>query len=417
MPLKNETINLLEQIESELETVFKKISRIALHNQQLMLEAFQAERIGSHHFQTTTGYGYHDAGRDALERLFARVFKAEAALVRQQLVSGTHAIACSILGNLTSQDELIMATGFPYETLMGVLGIQEDQLESTSATVGFKTKVIPLLADGSIDRDRLIQSVGPRTKMILFQRSCGYSERNSLDLGQLQQVFTALKTTAPNVIIFVDNCYGEFVAEKEPLELGADLMAGSLIKNPGGCLIPSGGYIAGKKIFVEKAAERLYVPGIGSAIGPSLLNLQLFFQGFFEAPHRVSEMVKGAVLAAKLFEKAGFKVSPMANESRTDIIQKIYFQSANDLIEFCQAVQKNSPVESDVLPIPAEMPGYIHHVIMGGGTFISGATSEFSADAPIAPPYIAFLQGGLSYTQIKLSIAGIYESKYSLFNR
>ncbi len=416
MPLMNETIDLLEQMESELETVFKKISRIALHNQQLMLEAFQAERIGSHHFQTTTGYGYHDAGRDALERVFARVFKAEAALVRQQLVSGTHAIACSILGNLTPQDELIMATGFPYETLMGVLGIQEDQLESTSATAGFKTKVIPLLADGSIDQDRLIQSVGPQTKMILFQRSCGYSERNSLDLGQLQLVFTALKMTAPNVIIFVDNCYGEFVAEKEPLELGADLMAGSLIKNPGGCLIPSGGYIAGKKFFVEKAAERLYVPGIGGAIGPSLLNLQLFFQGFFEAPHRVSEMVKGAVLVAKLFEKAGFKVSPMANESRTDIIQKIYFQSATDLIEFCQAVQKNSPVESDVLPIPAEMPGYIHHVIMGGGTFISGATSEFSADAPIAPPYIVFLQGGLSYTQIKLSIAGIYQSKYALFN-
>jgi cystathionine beta-lyase family protein involved in aluminum resistance len=416
MPLKNETIELLERIESELEPVFKRISRIALHNQQMMLEAFQTERIGTHHFQTTTGYGYHDAGRDALERVFARVFKAEAALVRQQLVSGTHAIACAILGNLTPQDELIMATGYPYETLMGVLGISGNQLESLSTTAGFKTKVIPLLADGSIDQSALIQSVSAKTKMILFQRSCGYSERDSLELVKLHQVFTALKMAAPEAIIFVDNCYGEFVAEKEPLELGADLIAGSLIKNPGGCLIPSGGYIAGKKNFVEKAAERLYVPGIGSAIGPSLVNLQLFFQGFFEAPHRVSEMVKGAVLAAKLFEKAGFKVSPISEAPRTDIIQKIYFNSARELIEFCQAVQKNSPVESDVLPIPAEMPGYIHHVIMGGGTFISGATSEFSADAPIASPYIAFLQGGLSYTQIKLSIAGIFESKYELSN-
>ncbi|HBF37449.1 MAG TPA: aluminum resistance family protein [Firmicutes bacterium] len=412
MPLKNETLELLEQIETELTPLFKKISCIALHNQQLMLEAFQAERIGSHHFQTTTGYGYNDAGRDALERVFARVFKAEAALVRQQLVSGTHAIACSILGNLTCQDELIMATGFPYETLMGVLGIPDDQLESVSSTAGFKTKVIPLLDNGSIDLKALLGAVGSQTKMILFQRSCGYSERPSLDMEELQTVFATVKQNVPEAIIFVDNCYGEFVTEKEPLELGADLIAGSLIKNPGGCLIPSGGYIVGKKAFVEKAAERLYVPGIGSAIGPSLLNLQLFFQGFFEAPHRVSEMVKGAALTSKLFEKAGFKVSPLAETSRSDIIQKIYFDSSKELIQFCQAVQKNSPIESDVLPIPAAMPGYIHHVIMGGGTFISGATSEFSADAPVAPPYIAFLQGGLSYTQIKLSIAGIFESNY-----
>jgi cystathionine beta-lyase family protein involved in aluminum resistance len=416
MSLTNKTLELLDQIEFELGPIFKKISSIALENQQLMLEAFQAERIGSHHFQTTTGYGYHDLGRDALERVFARVFKAESALVRQQLVSGTHAIACAILGNLTPQDELVIATGFPYETLMGVFGIDNDKFENTSSTAGFKIKVVPLLDDGSIDVKALTHTVNRHTKMVLFQRSCGYSQRPSLGLGALETVFKMLKHLTPELIIFVDNCYGEFVADKEPLEIGADLMAGSLIKNPGGCLIPSGGYIAGKRSLVEKSAERLYVPGIGGAIGPSLLNMQLFFQGFFEAPHRVSEMVKGAVLAAKLFQKAGLKVTPLPDAPRTDIIQKIHFNSSNELIEFCQAVQKNSPVESNVLPIPAEMPGYTHHVIMGGGTFISGSTSEFSADAPIAPPYTAFLQGGLSYTQIKLSLAGIFESKYSLSN-
>jgi cystathionine beta-lyase family protein involved in aluminum resistance len=412
MQLANETLELLDQIELELESIFKKISHIALMNQKLMLEAFQTERIGTHHFQTTTGYGYNDSGRDALERVFARVFKAESALVRQQLVSGTHAIACAILGNLTPKDELLIATGFPYETMMGVLGIEADTLETISTTTGFKVKVVPLLDDGSINLAALTTAVNQQTKMVLFQRSCGYSQRPSLNLDRLQIAFETLKHLKPEVTIFVDNCYGEFVEEKEPLEVGADLIAGSLIKNPGGCLIPSGGYIVGRKFLVEKAAERLYIPRIGGAIGPSLLNPQLFFQGFFEAPHRVGEMVKGAVLAAKLFKNAGLKVAPLPDELRTDIIQKIFFQSPQELIEFCQAVQKNSPVESDVLPIPAEMPGYVHHVIMGGGTFISGATSEFSADAPIAPPYTAFLQGGLSYTQIKLSLAGIFESKY-----
>ncbi|MGE5583599.1 MAG: aminotransferase class I/II-fold pyridoxal phosphate-dependent enzyme [Bacillota bacterium] len=412
MQLTKELLAFFDQTESELEPYFKKTSRIALINQQKMLAAFQAERIGAHHFQSTTGYGYHDLGRGALERVFARVFKAESALVRQQLVSGTHAIACALLGNLTPADELVIASGFPYETLMGVLGIPQGALAANSQTAGFKVKIQPMAADGSLDIDGLEQTVSSRTKMVFFQRSCGYAERPSISIGELRKAFAALKRINPGLIIMVDNCYGEFVETEEPLEAGADLIAGSLIKNPGGCLIPSGGYVAGRKDLVAKSAERLYVPDIGGAIGPSLLNLQIFFQGFFEAPHRVGEMVKGAVLAAGLFEKAGFKVAPLASEERTDIIQKVFFNSPNQLIEFCQAVQKNSPVESDVLPEPAEMPGYTHHVIMGGGTFISGATSEFSADAPVTPPYVAFLQGGLSYTQIKLSLAGIFASKY-----
>lgn len=414
MKFDKQLVKFIEDIETELVTEYQEISKIALENQSKMLEAFQAERIGTHHFHTSTGYGYHDLGREALENVFSRVFKAETSLVRQQLVSGTHAIACAILGNLKPQDELVLATGSPYETLLGVLGISADEGEKEiiSETGGFSVKIVPLLSDGSINLTKLTETISSRTKMVAFQRSCGYAERPSLNIAQLERAFYEIKKNYSEIIIFVDNCYGEFVETQEPLEVGADLIAGSLIKNPGGCLIPSGGYISGREAFVEKAAERLYAPKIGSEIGPSLLNLQIFFQGFFEAPHRVSEMLKGAILSAKIFEKLGFKVSPAADSFRTDIIQKIYFNSASELIAFCQAIQRNSPVESHVLPEPALLPGYIHPVIMGGGTFISGSTSELSADAPVIPPFIAFMQGGISYTQIKLSLMKILQSNF-----
>ncbi|HEY8464601.1 MAG TPA: methionine gamma-lyase family protein [Bacillota bacterium] len=403
-------LNRFETLETQLQMEFQRISRIALINQAKMLAAFQAERIGTHHFQTTTGYGYNDLGREALERVFTRVFKAEASLVRQQLVSGTHAIACAILGNLKPADELVIATGHPYETLLGVLGINPDTTDCISETAGFRVRIIPLDGKGNIDLAALLAVVTPRTKMVAFQRSCGYATRHSLNLAELETAFSAIKKAYPQIVIFVDNCYGEFVETREPLEIGADLIAGSLIKNPGGCLIPSGGYICGRTELVTKAAERLYAPKIGAEIGPSLVNLRLFFQGFFEAPHRVSEMLKGAVLTAKLFELAGYRVDPRPEAVRTDVIQKIYFDTPAELIKFCQSVQQNSPVESHVLPEPALLPGYFHKVVMGGGTFISGATSEFSADAPIRPPFIAYLQGGLSYTQIKLSLVGIVKN-------
>ncbi len=412
MELSAKVLELIEKLETELQPEFTKTSRIAFHNQQAMLDAFQNERIGTHHFQTTNGYGYHDLGRDALENVFSRVFKAEASLVRQQLVSGTHAIACALLGNLTPDDELIIASGCPYETLLGVLGINADCKQMTSKTGGFAAKIISLTPDGSLDLEKITKAISTKTKIVSFQRSCGYSERDSFRIDTLKTVFEAIKKSSPETVIFVDNCYGEFVEEQEPLEVGADLIAGSLIKNPGGCLAPCGGYIAGRSDLVEKAAERLYAPKIGSAIGPSLLNLQPFFQGFFEAPHRVSEIIKGSILAARLFQLAGYRASPLPTEPRTDIIQKIYFNNAPDLIQFCQAVQRNSPVEAYLTPEPAPMPGYRHHVIMGGGTFTSGSTSEFSADAPILPPFVAFLQGGLSYTQIKLSLARIYQEKW-----
>jgi cystathionine beta-lyase family protein involved in aluminum resistance len=397
----------LETFEADLQPEFLQFSRIALANQAKMLAAFQAERIGTHHFQATTGYGYNDGGREALERVFCRVFQAEAALVRQQLVSGTHAIACAILGNLTPTDELIIASGEPYETLMGVLGIAAATVDCISETAGFRIKIIPLTATGQLDLPRIVAAITPQTKMIAFQRSCGYADRPSISIAELGNAAQTIKKIGPTITVFVDNCYGEFVETQEPLEVGADLIAGSLIKNPGGCLMPSGGYICGQAALVTKAAERLYAPKIGGEIGPSLINLQIFFQGFFEAPHRVSEMLKGAALAAKVFESFGYKVAPGAEEPRADIIQKIYCNSATQLIAFCRAVQQISPIEAHVLPEPALLPGYRHPVIMGGGTFIAGATSEFSADAPLCEPYIAFMQGGISYTQIKLSLIGI----------
>lgn len=410
MKLSADVLQLIEKIEMDLEDEFKKISRIAFHNQQIMLDAFQSEKIGLHHFQATNGYGYHDLGREALENIFSRVFKSEASLVRQQLVSGTHAIACALLGNLTPNDELIIASDYPYETLLGVLGIEANYQSMISSTGGFGVKIIPLSDDLTLNMKGIAEAFTSKTKIVSFQRSCGYSERDSFSIDQLQKVICQLKKLRPDLIIFIDNCYGEFVEEKEPIEIGADLIAGSLIKNPGGCLAPSGGYITGRTELVEKAAERLYAPKIGSAVGPSLLSLRPFFQGFFEAPHRVSEILKGMVLAAGLFQSGGYRVSPLPTAKRNDVIQKIYFDNAQDLIQFCQAVQKNSPVESYLTPEPAPMPGYQNHVIMGGGSFISGSTSEFSADAPLAEPYIAFLQGGLSYTQIRLSLAKIYQT-------
>ncbi len=407
MQISDKLLSRLDELEMELQPLFNEISRTGLFNHVKVLEAFQAERIGTHHFHSTTGYGYHDLGREALESVFARIFKAEAALVRQQMVSGTHAIACALFGNLTPRDELVIASGAPYETLLNVLGIGNGVREGDSNTGGFSVKIVPLAADGSLNLTGIRESLSKRTKIVAFQRSCGYSENYSFPIAALEAAFSVVREVKPECIIFVDNCYGEFVEAKEPIEAGADLMAGSLIKNPGGCLAPCGGYIAGKRELVRHAAERLYVPGIGGAIGPSLLNPRLFFQGLAEAPHRVHEMVKGAVFTAKLFSLAGYQVAPLAEEKRTDIIQKIYLGSADGLIKFCRAVQKISPIESDVFPEPAPMPGYHHQVIMGGGTFISGATSEFSADAPLAPPFIAYLQGGLSYTQIKVGIINV----------
>ncbi|HBL37112.1 MAG TPA: hypothetical protein DDZ55_09910 [Firmicutes bacterium] len=397
---------IVNKAEQALGPVFAAFEEIALYNQDKVLKAFQAEKVGTHHFTTSTGYGYDDLGRDTLERVFARSFGAEAALVRQQIVSGTHAINLCLSGLLRPGDELIFATGLPYDTLRTVCGL-EGNAPGNLREYGVTVKTIPLLADGKIDQDQLLSALSNRTRMVAFQRSCGYEAHRSFTIEQLAPVFTALRQLPTVPIIFVDNCYGEFVEKTEPLTVGADLIAGSLIKNPGGGWIPSGGYIAGKKELIHQVASRLYAPGLAGEVGPSLMNLRLFFQGFFDAPHRVYEMLMAAALFAQVFTEIGFTVAPIANEPRTDVIQRIDLLTSERLLTVCRSLQQNSPVDSYLTPEPAAMPGYQDRVIMAAGTFINGATSELSADAPFKPPYSLYFQGCLSYLHAKIGLMAI----------
>ncbi|HBR27850.1 MAG TPA: hypothetical protein DD789_00275 [Firmicutes bacterium] len=397
---------IVNKAEQALGPVFAAFEEIALYNQDKVLKAFQAEKVGTHHFTTSTGYGYDDLGRDTLERVFARSFGAEAALVRQQIVSGTHAINLCLSGLLRPGDELIFATGLPYDTLRTVCGL-EGNAPGNLREYGVTVKTIPLLADGKIDQDQLLSALSNRTRMVAFQRSCGYEAHRSFTIEQLAPVFTALSQLPTVPVIFVDNCYGEFVEKTEPLTVGADLIAGSLIKNPGGGWIPSGGYIAGKKELIHQVASRLYAPGLAGEVGPSLMNLRLFFQGFFDAPHRVYEMLMAAALFAQVFSELGFTVAPMATEPRTDVIQRIDLLTPERLLTVCRSLQQNSPVDSYLTPEPAAMPGYQDRVIMAAGTFINGATSELSADAPFKPPYSLYFQGCLSYLHAKIGLMAI----------
>lgn len=404
-PLYWEGLEELKAGETQLKEVWQSIDEVMLYNQAKVLSAFQNERIGTHHFQQSTGYGYNDLGREALDKLFARIFLGETALVRQQFASGTHAITCCLRGVLRPGDELIYASGEPYDTLQSVLGLNPNPPVGNLAEYGIKTRIIPLQDDGQVDLIALKKAVSSRTRMIAFQRSCGYAIRPSLSINTLKIIFRALREYIPEkAVIFVDNCYGEFVEKNEPLEIGADLIAGSLIKNPGGGLAPSGGYVVGKSDLVEEVAAALFAPGIGLEVGASLLNPRVFFQGLFEAPARVGEMLKSATLWAEVFQRHGFAISPLPTEERTDIIQRVEFLTPERLSDFCRILQTSSPVDSQAIPIAADMPGYDHPVIMAAGTFISGATSELSADAPFVPPYRAYLQGGLTLTQTKLAI-------------
>lgn len=399
---------IINDAEKELEEVFAKFEETALFNQAKVLNAFKEERVGTHHFTTSTGYGYGDLGRDTLERVYARAFGAEAALVRQQIVSGTHAINLCLSGVLKPGDEVIFATGLPYDTLRTALGIT-GEAPGNLQEYGVTVKIIPLQADGSINVELLLQEVSPKTKMVAFQRSCGYEARSSFSIGDLSVVFSSLSKLREKPVIFVDNCYGEFVERQEPLEVGADLIAGSLIKNPGAGWVPSGGYIAGNAALIEQIVSRLYAPGLGGEVGPSLINLRLFFQGFFDAPHRVFEMLKSASLFGNVFAKLGFPIEPDSKASRTDIIQRIDLGTPERLLAVCQSLQQISPVESYLHPEPAEMPGYKEKVVMAAGTFITGSTSELTADAPFKPPYCLYVQGCLSYLHAKLGLIYIVE--------
>ncbi len=407
--LKNEfgiddaIIRIIQSTENEIKDIFKDIESNREMNQYKVISAMQKHRLSDSHFSGTTGYGYDDRGREVLDEVYATVFKAESALVRHQIVSGTQALAVCLFGNLRPGDTLLSVTGKPYDTLEEVIGIRGEGLGSLK-DYGIQYRQVELLEDGGIDLDSVREAVSSKTTMVLIQRSRGYSWRPSIDIKEIKRTVELIKEISINTIVMVDNCYGEFVEQEEPVEVGADLIAGSLIKNPGGGLAPSGGYIAGKATYVQNAAYRFTAPGIGGEVGATLGNNRLLFQGLFMAPHVVAESLKGAVLCSAVMQKLGFDTSPKPKDSRSDIIQAIRFNDPEPLIAFCQGIQKGSPVDSFVTPEPWKMPGYDCPVIMAAGAFIQGSSIELSADAPIKPPYTAYMQGGMVYEHVKLGV-------------
>ena len=399
----------IKQAEKSLTDIFEGINEIRDYNQRKVLDAFIENRVAPEHFYTVSGYGHDDMGRETLDKVFADVFKAEKALVRIHFASGTHTLACALFGNLKYGDKLISAVGTPYDTMLEVIGTQGDSETKRASLIGNGVLYdeVPLINGMDVDFEKLEQMVDEKTTMVLIQRSKGYSTRKSLSMDTIEKICKIVKSKNPECICFVDNCYGEFVDKKEPLEVGADLIAGSLIKNAGGGIVEAGGYIAGKELYVERAANRLTAPGIGSEGGAMFNQHRLIFQGLFMAPSIVSEAVKGAILAAKVFEDIGFNSSPRYDEKRTDIIQNIIFGSPKPLEEFCRTIQSLSPVNGYVTPIPEHIPGYEDEVIMAGGTFIEGSTIELSADGPMREPYVAYMQGGLNYAHIKICLEEI----------
>jgi len=397
---------LIKSAEKELREVFERIDEIRDYNQEKVLKAFVDNKVAPEHFYTVSGYGHDDIGREVLDNVFAQVFKAEKALARIHFVSGTHTLACALFGNLRYGDKLVSVAGAPYDTMQEVIGCIEPKRE-TLIGHGVQYEEVPLLNDMDIDFDALEKTIDETVTMVLIQRSRGYSLRKSLSIETIEKICRIVKSKNPNTICFVDNCYGEFVDSREPLEVGADLIAGSLIKNPGGGIVEAGGYIAGRADLVEGASMRLTAPGIGAEGGAMFNQHRLIFQGLFMAPSVVSEAVKGAVLAAKIFEKIGYISTPKAEEKRTDIIQTIAFGKPEPLENFCKTIQELSPVNSYVTPIPDDVPGYEDKIIMAGGTFIEGSTIELSADGPMRAPYAVYMQGGLNYAHVKIVLENI----------
>ncbi|RUS45771.1 methionine gamma-lyase family protein [Cohnella sp. AR92] len=385
-----------------------EVDEIAERNQWKVIKAFQKHKVSDFHFNPSTGYGYNDRGREVLDEVYADVFGAEAAIVRPHLVSGTHTIGIALFGVLRPGDEIVFVTGKPYDTLHKVLGSPGDGTGSL-ADWGVGFTFVPLMPDGEVDWDAVAAAATPRTKVFAIQRSRGYDWRPSFTIEKIDEMVKKLRMLKNDAIIFADNCYGEFTEEREPTEVGVDLIAGSLIKNPGGGIASSGGYIAGRRDLVELAAYRLTAPGIGAEVGAMLGTTRSIFQGLFLAPLLVSQAVKGSVFAASAFERLGFETHPRWNDPRTDLIQAIRFRSAEHLITFVQAVQRAAAVDSHVVPEPWDMPGYENPVIMAAGTFIQGGSLELSADAPIREPYIAFMQGGLTYAHVKLAVRQVIE--------
>ncbi|AYE32975.1 methionine gamma-lyase family protein [Clostridium septicum] len=402
---KKETLDLYEKALKEVENEFKIYDEIREYNQLKVLTAFQEERISESHFTNSSGYGYDDIGRDSLDKVYARVFNTESALVRPHFVNGTHAIGCALMGNLRTGDTMLAISGAPYDTLHNIIGISGKENIGSLKEYGVNYKQIDL-KDGKFDLAKIKEALNSdkSIKLVHIQRSTGYGWRNSFLVSEIGEVIKFVKELREDVVVFVDNCYGELIDTIEPTDVGADLIAGSLIKNIGGGIAPTGGYIAGKTKYVEQAAFRLTTPGIGGECGSTFGVMRQLYQGLFLAPHVAIEAVKGAIFCAKIMELAGFEVLPKPTDKRSDIIQAIKFGNKENLINFCKGIQKGSPIDSFVECEPWAMPGYTDEVIMAAGAFIQGSSIELSADAPIREPYIAYLQGGLTFDHVKIGV-------------
>jgi cystathionine beta-lyase family protein involved in aluminum resistance len=394
---------IVKEVEEQIKRIHANIDDTIEVNQFKVLQAFRSHQVSDFHFTPSTGYGYDDAGRDTLELIYAHVFGGEAAIVRPQIISGTHAIATCLFGVLRPGDELLYITGKPYDTLEEVVGSRGSGNGSLKE-FGITYDCVELTSEGTVDYKEVSKRIKANTKVIGIQRSKGYANRPSYTINEIKEMISFVKEIKEDVIVFVDNCYGEFVETMEPCHVGADLMAGSLIKNPGGGIVKTGGYIVGKEKLVDLASYRLAAPGIGKEGGASLYSLQEMYQGFFLAPHIVGQALKGAVFTAAFLERLQFSTNPKWNAKRTDLIQSVQFNQADTMIAFCQGIQQAAPINAHVTPYPSPMPGYEDDVIMAAGTFIQGASIEFSADGPLRPPYVAYVQGGLTYGHVKIGI-------------
>jgi cystathionine beta-lyase family protein involved in aluminum resistance len=404
--INDNVLEMYKKAIKDIEDEFKYYDEIREYNQLKVLNALQQERISDAHFTNSSGYGYGDIGRDALDRVYARVFNCESALVRPHFVNGTHAIGAALFGNLRPGNTMLTVCGTPYDTLHNIIGINKNTNIGSLKEYGVNYKQVDLLEGGKIDFKAIKSNLEQDSsiKLVHIQRSTGYGWRKSLQVSEIGEIISFIKGIKPDVICFVDNCYGEFIDKFEPTDVGADLIAGSLIKNIGGGIAPTGGYVAGRQAYVEQAAYRLTIPGIGGECGSTFGVMRLLYQGLFFAPHVSIEAVKGAIFCARIMELSGFEVLPKFDEKRTDIIQAVKFNDRNKMINFCKGIQAGSPVDSFVQCEPWDMPGYEDQVIMAAGAFIQGASIELSADAPIREPYIAYLQGGLTFDHAKIGI-------------
>lgn len=404
-----QAIEIIRQTEKKLASYFQLLEENSYQNQVKVVQAFKKHHVRDSDFSPSSGYGYGDIGRDKLEDIFAEVFKGEAALVRSQIVSGTHAISACLFALLVPGDQLVSLTGRPYDTLAGIIG-HDTHKPGTLVARGVNYCEIALLDNGSPNYKAIGEAVKPQTKMVLIQRSRGYSLRPALSVDIIEKLISIIKEKNPGTIVMVDNCYGEFVELREPLECGADIIAGSLIKNPGGGLAPAGGYIVGRRELVDIISYHLTAPGLGREMGATLVDKRNFFQGFFIAPHIVLQALKAAILVALIFEQFGYTVTPRWNDKRADIVQAVQLKNAGEVLRFCQLIQNYSPIDSDLHLQYGEMPGYSDKIVMAAGTFIQGASIELSCDAPLRQPYCVYLQGGLTYEHCRYVINNLIEA-------